>query len=198
MASLSRSFTGTDGVDINTLSEGWATGTDLEVYSNRARSSIATGFNYYNNTDTVPDTVDQDIQATFITGTSDHTTPWIGGRMKLASTAGDCYFWYYQSAATGWALYIRSGGTNTQLANYVGDAPTTVKTGLLEIRDAAKKGKVDGVERCSSSNNAITASGSWACGTWYATTATGVGIDTFYATDAGGGVNTSTTAWWIA
>lgn len=80
----------------------------------------------------------------------------ICGRMN--TTASTFYLWRYLSGSATWELIKSVAGVFTSLGTFAQTLTVdqTYAT-TLEIRDAAKKGYVDGVERVSSTDNAITA-----------------------------------------
>lgn len=80
-----------------------------------------------------------------------------------ASTAVDGYFAGIQQTSTGVADYVLGkivSGTVTELDREVGTVPTSDTVVLvLELLDASKSLKVDGVTVCSSADNTITQTG---------------------------------------
>lgn len=106
---------------------------------------------------------------------------------RFVAADGDHYRVVYETFSSNlrWKLLKRSGGTDTSLGTYsqtlAADTDYAVK---LEIRDAAKKVYVGGVERISSTDNAEAAAGGVAV---YAfSSGDGTRLDTLAATDAGG------------
>lgn len=108
------------------------------------------------------------------------------------SGAGNYYF------ASVWNTSIRIfktvGATDTQLGSY--SVSVTADTSVVfEIRDAAKKMYLAGVERISTADNSITAAGSVGfTGSGAVTASTGFHFDNFTATDASAGAASLTVA----
>jgi hypothetical protein len=94
-----------------------------------------------------PASAEYDVQATV---TASGNGPGPSGRADFDNEYG-CYF---QSGD--WVLRKIVSGVETSIGSYTGDAPTSAKVVKLEIRDATKKVYIDGVERISSSDNAVT------------------------------------------
>jgi hypothetical protein len=80
-------------------------------------------------------------------------------------------------------------GAQATLGTYAGDSPSTTRAVKLQIRNAAKKVFIDGVERISSADNAITATGN--PGLYLRDDFSGWWIDLWSTTDAGGAAATS-------
>lgn len=77
---------------------------------------------------------------------------------RIDDAVSDEYFAAYENSL--WKLWKIDAGVVTTLATYTGDSPNgTTRTAKLEIRNATKKLFIDGVERISSTDNAVTAAG---------------------------------------
>lgn len=128
-----------------------------------------------------PASAEYDVQADVVS-----TIEWSGGvsgRDVQADT--DRYTFVYENSL--WKLWKTDAGTTSTLATYSGDSPNgTTRTIKLEIRDATKKGYVGGVERVSSTDNAVTATG--LPGIYWDGNSTGTQMDNWSSTDyvAGG------------
>ena len=98
--------------------------------------------------------VDYDVQADITAPTSSGE---VNGRQD--PNAVTRYAVLYVSGATEWRLVKVVAGVTTTLATYVGDVPSSTRTVKLQILDATKKLFIGGVERASTTDNAITAAG---------------------------------------
>jgi len=164
LTTVSDDFTDTNGTasTAHTLTGGssvWSkhpnfTGVN-EVQSNQMTNQVGSNGVDYAGSDS-PSSVDQDI--TTVHQSADNTG---GGCGRMSSSASTFYLYQYVSGAPEWRLQKIVSGTLTTLGTYNGDAPSTSRSVLLEIRDATKKLIIDSVERISSSDNAITAAGEW-------------------------------------
>lgn len=135
----------------------------------------------------LPATAEYDVQATFsVVVTTGNTFDGIVGRQSVADDTSYCALWN-QTAGARWELYRIVAGVSTLLGFFAGDDPSgAARIVKLQIRDAAKKVFVDGVERISSADNAIAAAGRAGVrpGTSTAITdASGIRIDTLTATN---------------
>lgn len=102
---------------------------------------------------------------------------------RVSTSANTWYLAQYNSSGAAWRLYKRVSGTWTELGSF----SQTLTAGntyrlKLQIRDAAKKLFVDGVERISSADNAITAAGKAGI-RFDGGTGTGLHLDNFQASD---------------
>lgn len=155
------SFTDADatplGSHVSDSGHTWTLGTSVfgQLYIN-ASNELANTFSslswYY--TSATPETAEYDIQCD-ISGSGSTGGP--NGRHS--TSANTRYFVIYNSGAAQWELTKIVAGAKTILGTYAGDAPTSPRTVLLQIRDATKKVFIDGAERISSTDNAITAAG---------------------------------------
>lgn len=103
-----------------------------------------------------PATAEYDVQAT-ITGAGDTGGP--AGR--CSAIAATFYYAYWANGSNEWRLTRSVATVQTTLATAVTDDPNgSVRTVKLQIRDAAKKVFIGGVERITSADNTITAAGS--------------------------------------
>jgi len=104
---------------------------------------------------------------------------------RISTSANTMYFARYNPSLTRWELYKIVAGSATLLGNYTQTLTTSVNYRcLLQIRSATKKVLIDGVERISSADDAITATGK--AGTrWAMQTSNNYNarMDNFYATD---------------
>ena len=188
-------FTDTDGTALtsHTPDDGgsWTKHTlagsgSWDIRSNRIRSTGSTGTDAHFYHSGTPDSAEYDVEADIVRlgSTTPSATPGVTGRHS--TSAETFYFARYNASPTFvWQLFKRVSGTFTLLGSYsqsfsVGQS-RTVK---LEIRDTAKKVYIDGTERISSTDNAITAAGKAGIrdNTGQATT-TGYHIDNYVATD---------------
>lgn len=128
----------------------------------------------------LPATAEYDVEWDVFVDASGSTSN--GGWGRLSTLAQTGYFARHNG--TQWDLFHASSGTFTSLGSFTQSLVTgnTYRV-KLEIRAASKKVYIDGVERISSSNNAVTAAGRVGI---RATTAN-QSIDNLLATDAGGG-----------
>jgi hypothetical protein len=160
---VSDTFTDTNGINLtaHTGETGatWAKVTgvtgDFKIYNNKTKGdSGGTSLYYASGT---PDTNEYDVEVDLHQITS-NDYPGIGGRIDAA--ADDGYWVWLQFDAATWSLVKRVGGTETVLGSYVqGFSNGSDHTLKLEIRTAAKKFFLDGVERISDSDNSITGVG---------------------------------------
>ncbi len=144
-------------------------GTDLEVNapSDRLRSgysSTETGNGQAYTAQPDPTTPDQDVSVTIAVVHNDNS-PRLWG--LFARRTDNDNFYHVQivpDTYTGqdtFTLWRYVGGVATKLGGY---NETTITAGMvvkLEIRDAAKKVYIDGTERISSTDNSLTAAGTW-------------------------------------
>lgn len=192
MAFVVDSFTDADGTALAShTGETGATWTKHASYtgtysiqSNRAYAGSGTGAYYASGT---PASAEYDVQATVVVVTLTDNNQSICAR--IATGANTLYMARHNRAAGGtnnaWELYKIVAGTATLLGSYSqalsGGGSYTL---LLEIRDAAKKVYIDGVERISSGDNAITAAGlAGVRSSVPASSTTGMHLDDFSATD---------------
>lgn len=133
----------------------------------------------------VPSGADYDVtmDVLFTGTTSDAGVPGVAGRMS--TSANTYYFVRHNRPSDVWQLYKRVAGSATLLGSYSQTLSTGVAYELrLEITDATKKVFIDGVERISSADNAITADGR--AGIWWflsSSSQTEVRADNFVATE---------------
>lgn len=123
----------------------------------RLRATSGTAALYY--ASGVPATAEYDVEAPFFVASVPSTTlDGIAGR--LSTSVNTLYLARYNNTGFQWELLKLVAGTATVLATFA-QALTVSQTYTvkLQIRDAAKKLFIDGVERISSADNAITAAG---------------------------------------
>lgn len=184
MASVTDNFTDTNGTALSshTPDSGgtWSPGGSIMlVNANTLYPSVTQGFtSWYHSA--APASVNQNVQASFVVPHSSAVGPGICARLSSDGLNG----YFVDARSGGWYMWERVGGTTTQIGSYVGDVPTSAKTGLLQVTDATKKVFVDGVERISSGNNNVTASGYFGIAAYYADASTSRYLDNYYATDA--------------
>lgn len=147
-------------------------------------SNTAVGSCYY--TSGIPASSEYDVQADFVTDFSLGGIANFAGIAGRISTSADTFYMArYSASPSRWELYKAVSGTFTLLGTYSQSlSDNSSYTVRLEITDATKKVFVDGVERISSTDNAITAAGRagmrWRNST---TNQTGLRLDNFSATD---------------
>lgn len=128
--------------------------------ANRVRMGPAAGGRraYYINSS--PATAEYDVQAdVYVVTNSGNQIMGIAGRLTSAGDGG--YYARFVNASGEWTLFrITSISGDTSLGTYSATpSVSTAYTLKLEIRDAAKKLYIDGVERISSADNTTTAAG---------------------------------------
>lgn len=185
MAFVSDSFTDTDNTTLQShTGETGATwtehanesGNDAKIISNQCKHDSSAGVAYY--ASGTPASAEYDVQATCGAASTATYGPGIFGRLSTSALTG-YLAWSTQTTTT---LYKVSAGSYTDIGNtsYSWAASDVVK---LQIRDAAKKIFVNGVEKVSSTDNTITAAGKAGLRFY----GNGGILDDFSATDAGGG-----------
>lgn len=187
MAFVSDSFTDTDGTNLGShTGETGATWTihpsysvHAKIQSNRAYANGALRCYYASGTPASADyAVEGVIRRVTKTGNAG-----IAGRVD--TSANTMYLVIWQGGAN-WELYKFVSGTGTQLGSGYNDDPAdgTDRTVKLEMIGTAIKVYVDGTERISVTDSAITAAGRAGIRTNTATTTTGYHIDSLTATDS--------------
>jgi hypothetical protein len=168
------------------------TGTVVVSDANRIRNGDGAASCYYHSG--APAGAEYDLQADWFVVTNPgalHES--ILGR--IATAALDGYGVRFNTSGQ-WQLYKLVNGTLTSLGTFAQTLSTsTTYVVKLEIRDATKKVYIDGVERISSTDNAVTAAGK-AGVRFFARTATNSTdrhLDNLTATDAGGGTTVTLT-----
>lgn len=154
-------------------------GSDSVIQSNRLDPPAAESVYSASGT---PAGVEYDVTADLVTlnpvGTGDSA---VLGRLVDNS---NYYLAQHSSAGGAWRIFKKVTGSFTQLGTFSQSLSASTTYALkLEIRDATKKLYVDGVERVSTTDNALTAAG--VAGIRCA--ATNYHLDNFQAVDAGGG-----------
>lgn len=155
--------------------------------ANRLRMGSGTASRcFYNSTD--PAGAEYDLECIDRVITAANNAFGMAGR--IATGANTMYMMRYQQSTGNWQLYKIVTGTATLLGEFTqARTSSTESTVKLEIRDATKKVYIDGVERISSTDNAITAAGKagFRDGSGVAgSNTTGIHLDSFVATDVGG------------
>lgn len=157
------SFTDADGTSITShVGETGATWTEHPnssggisvITNNRLRGNGSTNMFYASG---VPATAEYDVEADIYFASTTLSFNNICGRM---STSANTYYSVRLVSGQDWELRRIFNGTGTTLGQYLDSVPAgTTRSVKLEIRDAAKKVYIDGVEQISSSDNNITAAG---------------------------------------
>lgn len=134
----------------------YETATIIISDANRVRANSSSAATAYNNGS--PASAEYDVQADIITLSVTNGRADVAGRLDTA--AQTYYLGGFNGNGDNWQLFKCVSGSFTSLGTY-GDADSASRsrTVKLEIRDATKKVYVDGTERISSSDNAITAAG---------------------------------------
>lgn len=159
---------------------GFTAGATVDATEDRCKGDTSTTAIYQNAG--APAGVDYDVQAT-VRMTSLATSPHVGLIARAAAAASTFYQTYYNNDTPALLLDKVVAGAGTNLGSY-NPSPSidTDYTLKLQCYDAAKKAFWDGVERISSTDNAITAAGK----AGLRVRADGR-IDNFVATDLGAG-----------
>jgi hypothetical protein len=156
--------------------------------ANRCRQGGTAGASCYYHSAS-PASAEYDVSADLYVKTNNPITMGVAGRIDTATNT--MYATRYVSGSTQWELLRISGGSSASLGTYVQTLATeTAYRVKLEVRDAAKKVFIDGVERISSADNAITAAGRAGVRQGSNTSGadgTGYHLDNWEAADAGGG-----------
>jgi hypothetical protein len=160
----------------------YASGSLVITDANRLRCGAGVGGYYL---DAAPATAEYDVTADFVVISS--TGIFAGQTARMDTAANTFYHVRFNSTIGCWELFKFVAGANTSLGQgpaftyTVGETYTVT----LQIRDAAKKIIVDGVEQVSSADNSITAAGRagirWSSGN---SNTTGTHLDNFTVTDA--------------
>lgn len=182
---VSDTFTAANGTNITartgevgaTWTAGFVAGAFL-IQGNRAYPSVA-GSVYASGTPATAEyTVECDYTIVSATGSS-------GPAGRISTSANTYYYTYYDNAAGHWLLVKIVSGTITTLSQWVSAATTGQTYNVkLQLLNATKKVFIDGVERISSTDNAITAAGRAGMRTGAAgTSTTSKHMDNFLAYD---------------
>ena len=196
MATGNDSFTGTGTLQSHTSDSGhaWARGTgggtsDLSI---NGTCYVPVGPTEIYENSFAPASAEYDVQGVFTTDYAWHDGHGIGGRLSGSAYSGYMTRWY----GSQWQL-IRYDSlySSTSLGTFTGDDPSldsgAPRTVLLQLRNAAKKVFIGGVERISSTDNTITATGKAGFIDAYSQTGTSVYWDNFVVTDAAAGGDTA-------
>lgn len=135
-----------------------ATGTTANATLDGSGHCYDNGFNgpvYYNSK--TPASADYDIQVDSKSDASGSYAPGPIGRQS--SSADTCYLVFFHGAIGDWLLYKHVAGTATNIGNYTGDVPTTLKSTLLSLSGNSQVFKIGGVTRITTSDTAVTATG---------------------------------------
>lgn len=185
-------FTDTNGVELSahTPDDGgsWTEHPDsgpneAVIQSNRLDSANSTPLFYHSAT---PDSNEYDVEATYIERAPSGTHhAGITGRMNPAASLNAYYARHRDDV---WTLFKVLGASFTSLGTFNESLTTNdERVFKLEIRDAAKKLFVAGVERISSTNNEITVAGK--AGVRLDSDTASATLDDFSATDLVSGVS---------
>jgi hypothetical protein len=194
MPFATENFTDTAGTNLTAHGGGvWSkhgsfTGDLVITDANRCRQNTSATSLYYHSAS--PATAEYDVQATVRSVAANDANTGVAARINTG--ANTCYFARHAGPSTNqWQLFKTENGTTTPLGTFNQTLTNGVDYVLkLEIRNATKKVFIDGVERISSTDNAITAAGKAglrAGGTVVATDSSGFHLDDWSASDAGGG-----------
>ncbi len=149
--------------------------------SNALRGDGTTGYAVHTNAATIP-TPDYDVAAALFVATNDGSDMWaVLGRADHSVSAGlDTY--YYVAYSSEWSLSKANGGVFTSLGTF--SQALSVSTGysvILRMRGTSLKVFIDGTERISATDSAITSA--FRCGlyTRQGSDTEGHWLDTFNA-----------------
>ncbi len=192
-------FTDTTGTNITShtgeTGATWANGSVAPTgvvitASGRVRCGTVTGYVYASGS---PASAEYDVQADFVVVSVLVSTAICG---RLSTSAETCYRLRWNTGTNNWELNKLVAGASTSLGTFA-DTPTVSEshTAKLEIRDAAKKVYIDGVEQISSADNAVTSAG--AAGMYFASLGTptdskAIHLDNFSASDPASGASDRT------
>jgi hypothetical protein len=160
----------------------YASGALVITDANRLRCSAGVGGYYLN---AAPATAEYDVACDFVVLSS--TGMFAGPTARMDTTANTFYHVRFNSTNGVWELFKFVAGVSTSLGQGPAFTYTVGQTYnvKLQIRDAAKKVIVDGVEQVSSADNVITAAGfagiRWSSGN---TNSTGTHFDNYTVTNA--------------
>jgi hypothetical protein len=203
---VSDSFTDTTGTALGShTGETGATWTKHPDYSgdavisdaNRVRSSSAGGVVIYYASGT-PTSAEYDVEADLVVKDVVNAISGVQGRMNTV-TGDNHYDFRYNYFSLQWSLHRYVAGVETLLGTYSQTLSDEQSYALkLELRDAAKKCYVDGVERISSADNAVTAAGKAGLLMYRDAVGNTVGLhlDNFVATDLSGAAGQPTMRHW--
>lgn len=153
-------------------------GGDMKVSSNRLAGSVVADYAFYTPSGT-PAGADYDVQATLRTNGDTASVAAVMGRFDTTALTG--YRAMYSGFSGTWVLSKFVAGSQVDLGTYAvaatADTDYDVK---LEMRGSAIKVYIDGVERISVTDSAITAAGTAGVEIY----STGITLDSFVAVDA--------------
>lgn len=179
-----------DGGTWTSLNPGSSYGGTLRVSdANRCRSAGGGFAALYHHSGT-PASAEYDVTVDFRVLTTGETRAF-GPAGRLSTSANTMYLARYSVANTRWEMLKIDAGSATSLGTFTQTlSADTTYTCKLEIRNATKKVYVDGVERISSTDNAVTAAGKAGLRDGSSTAGsdtTGHHVDNFLAADTSGG-----------
>ena len=187
MAFVSDTFTDSDGTSVTShTGETGATWTNHPSYTNGAKiqNNRAHGNNDYRvlYASGSPASADYDVEAVVrkVTGLNH------AGVVGRCSTSTNTYYAaVWENAGPWWRLYKLVSGTSTSLGTYSDNpAEGTDRTVKLQMRGTSIKVFVDGTERISVTDSAISDAGRAGIRLLYGTATTGYHVDSITATDA--------------
>lgn len=187
MAFVSDTFTDSDGTSVTShTGETGATWTNHPSYTNGAKiqNNRAHGNGEYRvlYASGAPASADYDVEAVVrkVTGLNH------GGIIGRCSTSTNTYYAaVWENAGPWWRLYKLVSGTSTSLGTYSDNpAEGTDRTVKLQMRGTAIKVFVDGTERISVTDSAISDAGRAGIRLLYGSATTGYHVDSITATDA--------------
>lgn len=153
-------------------------GGDMKVSGNRLAGSVAADYSFYTPSGT-PAGADYDVQATLRTNGDTASVAAVMGRFDTTALTG--YRAMYSGFSGTWVLSKFVAGSQVDLGTYAvaatADTDYDVK---LEMRGSAIKVYIDGVERISVTDSAVTAAGTAGVEIY----STGITLDSFVAVDA--------------
>ena len=203
MTTFADTFTDTNAVLLqNHTGEGGLTWTkhssasqDCQIATNRIRVSANTGTALYY-CSWVPLGPEYDIDFS-ISELTDNNTNNIGVCARVDVGANTFYTARYTANSNNWELFKFVAGTPTSLGAWGQTIGVGPHLGKLEIRNATKKLFVAGVERISSGDNVITATGRAGIrGSGTTTDSTGIHLVEMSGADAAGGAPEDTGSGW--
>lgn len=158
---------------------------DASIHNNMVHNDNSGNAGLYYHSGT-PAAADYDVEADVVMK-SDNNVSTAGVCGRVHATNQDLYMARYTTNGNNWQLFKAVGGTFTQLGSNFGQTLTVDQAYRvkLEMRGTAIKLYVDGVERASATDSAVTATGKAGLRVQQAaTSAVGLQLDNFAATDA--------------
>lgn len=186
---VSDTFTGTNGDALPSTHVGetgatWTVhgsygGIPFVVASNKGRvNDTGTSMVYASGT---PAGTNYEVEAVLSEVTATAST--LGLCARVDTAANTFYHVRWDEGNARWELFKFVAGAATSLGTYVGGDPTTPRTVILRMTDAAKEVYIDGVLQITSADNAITANGRVGMRGSPSSISTGFRLDDFKAYD---------------